>query len=61
MYDDLSTVYDDTLYIIQRETGLVYSLPTDMTGNWKIVAELGNLPERQVFPAPIVKESDIKC
>ena len=61
MYDDLSTVYDDTLYIIQRETGLVYSLPTDMTSDWKKVAELGNLPTRQDFPAPIVKESDIKC
>ena len=60
MYDDLSTVYDDTLYIIHH-TGLVYSLPTDMTGDWKKVAELGNLPKRQVFPAPIVKKSDIKC
>ena len=60
MFYDLSTVYDDTLYII-HDTGLVYNLATDMTGDWKKVAELGNLPRRQVFPAPIVKESDIKC
>ena len=60
MYDDLSTVYDDTIYII-HDTGIVYSHPTDMTGDWKKVAELEDLPARQVFPAPIVKKSDIKC
>ena len=61
MWHDLSTVYQDTLNIIETYKGLVYSIPTNLTGGWKKIAELGELPSRQVFPAPILKESDFKC
>ena len=58
MYYDLSTVYQDTLIIIETNKGLVYSIPTNLTGGWKKIAEVGYLPRRQVFPAPVLKESD---
>jgi len=61
MYYDLSTVYQDTLIIIETNEGLVYSIPTNLTGGWKKIAELGQLPSRRVFPAPVLKESDFKC
>ena len=62
---DLSIVYQDNLYIVETRTGLVYSIPTDKvlleTRNWKQVKSIGKLPERQVFPAPIINENDFKC
>ena len=61
MYQDFTTVYQDTLFIIETFKGLVYSIPTNLTGGWKEIAELGRLPTRQVFPAPVFKESDFKC
>ena len=61
IYYDLSTIYQDILFIIDTKTGFVYSIPTNMTRGWKKIAELGELPSRQVFPAPILKESDFKC
>ena len=62
---DLSFVYQDNLYIVVTDTGLVYSIPTDKvlleTGNWKKVKSLGKLPVRQLFPVPIIDENDFKC
>jgi len=62
---DLSTVYQGNLYIIQTKIGVVYSIPIDQvlreTGVWKKVNTLPKLPERQVFPPPIINEDILKC
>ena len=58
---DFSIVYQDTLFIIETSKGFVYSIPTSLTGRWKNIGELGKLPSQQVFPAPVLKESDFKC
>ena len=62
---DLSTVYQGHLYIIQTKIGVVYSIPIDQvlreTGVWKKVNSLPKLPERQVFPPPIINENILKC
>ena len=68
---DQSTVYQETLFIIETYEGLVYSIPTNLTGEWKKIGELGKLPSIQwssnpdpagfFFPAPVLMESDFKC
>merc|ERR1719493_201705 len=55
-----STVYQNTFFIIKTGTGLVYSIPTNLTGGWKTIAKLGRLPTRQAFPSPVFKKGEFK-
>ena len=58
----LSTVYQDTLYLVNRSDGKVMSLSGDGTKQWKVIHNLGSLgPWRQVFPPPIVSRDIIGC
>ena len=63
VYYGLSTVYQDTLYLVDGEgDGKVMSLSGDNTQQWKVVATLGNLGwDRQVFPPPLVTRGVIGC
>ena len=60
----LSTVYEDTLYLIDSgwdATGNVYRLSQD-SAQWTVVANVGIIhPTRQVFPAPTVTSDIIGC
>ena len=58
IYDDFSAIYKDTLYIIER-SGDVYSLSTNLDGDWVKIKNIKDLLYRQVFPAPIVKQNDV--
>jgi len=59
IYDDFSAIYNDTLYIIEQESGDVYSLSTNLDGDWVKIKNIKSLLYREVFPAPIVKQNDI--
>ena len=61
MYYDLTIVYQDTLFIIDTDYGFTYSMPTNLKGETKYIGKLGELPTRQVFPAPVLKQIDFKC
>ena len=57
----LSTLYQDTLYLLNRY-GKVMSLSGDGTDQWKVIDNLGSLDNiRQVFPPPIVSRDIIGC
>ena len=59
--DALSTVYEDTLYLVNKD-GRVMSLSGDGTDQWKVIDNLGSLDNiRQVFPPPIVSRDIIGC
>ena len=57
--EDFSIIYKDTLYIIHQNSGDVYGLPTNLDGDWVKIKIIRPLAWREVFPAPIVKQSDI--
>ena len=58
----LSTVYQDTLYLVNGDDGKVMSLSGDGTDQWKVIDNLGSLGNaRQVFPPPIVSRDIIGC
>jgi len=59
VYDDFSAIYKDTLYIIEQESGDVYSLSTNLDGDWVKIKNIKSLLYREVFPAPIVKQNDV--
>jgi len=56
---DFSVNYKNTVYVIRQETGEVYSLSDSLDGDWIETANLGELPRRPVFPAPIVKRKNV--
>jgi len=58
-WEDFSAIYKDTLYIIVSESGDVYSLSTNLDGDWVKIKDINYLQYREVFPAPIVKQNDI--
>ena len=61
VYDGLSTVYQDTLYLVKND-GEVMSLSGDGTDQWKVIHDLGSLGNyRQVFPPPVVSRDIIGC
>ena len=57
-----STVYEDTLYLLDTYRGRsVYSLSQD-TRQWKVAGNIGKLSaDRAVFPAPIVSSKMLGC
>ena len=61
----LSTVYQDTLYLVNddyRDTeGEVMSLSGDSTDQWKVIGKVGKIAGRQVFPPPVVSQDIIGC
>ena len=63
--DGHSTVYEDTLYLIDSDSdygsGSVYSLSPG-TSQWKVVANIGKtVTTRLVFPAPRVSSDVLGC
>jgi hypothetical protein len=57
----LSTVYQDTLYLVDI-SGKVMSLSGESTDQWKVIFNLGSLGNpRQVFPPPFVSSDIIGC
>jgi len=62
MYGGHSTIYKDTLYIIDNKVdGNVYSIPVTMQEEWMEVTKLGRTTDREVHPAPVVKLSQLGC
>ena len=62
VYHGLSTVYQDTLYLVDDTEGEVMSLSGDSTDQWKVIDNLGSIDKvRQVFPPPIVSRDIIGC
>ena len=59
VYDDFSAIYKDTLYIIEQESGDVYSLSTNLEGDWVKIKNIKSLLYREVFPAPTVRQNNI--
>ena len=58
----LSTVYQDTLYLVNGDDGKVMSLSGDGTDQWKVIDNLGSIGKvRQVFPPPLVSRDIIGC
>ena len=57
----LSTVYQDTLYLVDYNEGEVMSLSGDSTDQWKVIGKVGKIAERQVFPPPVVSQDIIGC
>ena len=64
MSNGLSTVYQDTLYLVNGDyydEGEVMSLSGDSTDQWKVIGKVGKIARRQVFPPPIVSQDIIGC
>ena len=60
--EGLSTVYQDTLYLVNDDDGRVMSLSGDSTDQWKVIDNLGSIDKvRQVFPPPLVSRDIIGC
>ena len=57
----LSTVYQDTLYLVDDTEGEVMSLSGDSTDQWKVIGKVGKIARRQVFPPPVVSQDIIGC
>ena len=57
-YYGQAIVYQDTLFLVYRE-GKVVKLNTE--DKWEVVADLVNIGDRRVFPAPIVTPGAIGC
>ena len=62
VYLGLSTVYQDTLYLVNGiGEGEVMSLSGDSTDQWKVIGKVGEIAVRQVFPPPVVSQDIIGC
>ena len=60
----LSTVYQDTLYLVNGDygnEGEVMSLSGDSTDQWKVIGKVGKIARRQVFPPAVVSQDIIGC
>jgi len=56
----VSTVYENTLYLIERHNGNVWSFSQENDSGWKQVLTIGKLyPKPLVSPAPILKLDDV--
>ena len=51
-------VYDDTVYIVYWQTGLVLRLSNS---KWVEVATVGGIGLRPVYPAPLVTQDTLGC
>ena len=59
IFDDFSVIYKDSIYLIGRELGEVYSLSTDLDGDWLYMKSINPLEYMVGSPAPIVRQNDI--
>jgi len=59
IFDDFSAIYNDSIYLIGKELGEIYSLSTDLDGDWLYMKSINPLEYMVGSPAPIVRQNDI--